>query len=446
MVNRFGRITLGLVTAAFVGLMIVARAQTTSSQPQPLETRVVYTWFQLALELTRHTATYMPPVAARTFGYMGVALNETTAAQSTRLRSLAGQLNGFAGVPQPQSGAQYDSATVTNAALSSLVKRLYGNTGPSGQRVLEITDSRTLKELEARNLPTDVMERSTKYGQSIADAIYAWSQTDGGATITNMGFPLTWPKPKDASGWLPTTTGGEFQAPLLPDWGKNRPFVLKSGEECPPAPHPAYSEKTDSAFYAEALEVYKTTKSITPEQRSIARFWADDAMLSYTPPGHWVAILTNILEAKNANLETISEAYARLGIGVSDAFIGCWNAKFKDNLLRPITYIRRVIDPKWETVLTTTPPFPEFPSGHSTQSGAAATILSAMFGDKFAFTDTSAETDGMEARKFASFWDAAREAAISRLYGGIHFRSAIENGLEQGRCIGSKVNALKFRR
>ncbi len=445
MANKFGKGIIGLVAASLLGLMIVARAQTTPAQPQALENRVVYTWFRLALELTRHTATYMPPVAARTFGYLGVALFETTAAQSSQLRSLTGQLNGFTGVPQPMKGALYDRATVTNAALSSLVKRLYSNTGPSGQRVLEITDSRTQKELGARNLPADLVERSAKYGQSVADAIYAWAQTDGGASVTNMGFPLTWPKPKDASSWLPTTTGGEFQAPLLPDWGKNRPFVLKSGEECPPAPHPAYSEKPDSAFYAEALEVYKTSKSITPDQRTMARFWADDAMLSYTPPGHWVAIVTDILEAKNANLETISEAYARLGIAVTDAFIGCWNAKFKDNLLRPITYIRRVIDPKWETLLIT-PPFPEFPSGHSVQSGAAATVLSAMFGDKFGFTDLTAELDGQKARTFASFWDAAREAAISRLYGGIHFRSAIQNGLEEGRCIGGKVNALKFRR
>jgi membrane-associated phospholipid phosphatase len=166
-------------------------------------------------------------------------------------------------------------------------------------------------------------------------------------------------------------------------------------------------------------------------------------MLSYTPPGHWVAILTGILEAKTANLETSAEAYARLGIGLADAFIGCWNAKYKDNLLRPITYIRRVIDKTWEPLLNT-PPFPEFPSGHSVQSGAAATVLSAMFGENFGFTDDSAEPDGLKARKFASFWDAAREAAISRLYGGIHFRSAIDNGLEQGRCIGTKINALKL--
>jgi hypothetical protein len=444
MVNRFGKIVLGLLAASLVGLMIAARAQTTPPQTA-LETRLVYTWFRLALELTRHTATYMPPVAARTFGYMGVTLNEVTAAQSTKLRSLAGQLNGFTGVPQPVAGAQYDSATVTNAALSSLVSRLYSNTGPSGQRVLEITASRALKELEARKLPADLVDRSTRYGESVASAIFAWAQTDGGATITNMGFPLSWPKPKDASGWLPTTTGGEFQTPLLPGWGKNRPFVLQSGDTCPPAPHPTYSEKPDSAFYAEALEVYKTTKNLTPEQRAIARFWSDDAMLSYTPPGHWVAILTDILEAKNANLETISEAYARLGIGLADAFIGCWNAKYQYNLIRPVTYIRRVIDKAWEPLLST-PPFPEFPSGHSVQSGAAATVLSAIFGESFAFTDGSAEPDGLKARSYASFWDAAREAAISRLYGGIHFRSAIQNGLEQGRCIGARVNLLKFRR
>lgn len=441
---KSNKIVLSVIAASVIGSMIVARAQTTPSQTQPLETRLVFNWFRIALELTRHTATYMPPVAARTFGYMGVTLNELTAGQSGTLRSLSGQLNGFRGVPQPAAGLKYDSATVTNAALSSLVKKLYGNTGPSGQRVLEITASRAAKLLEAQQRPTDVVDRSVQYGQSVADAIYAWSQTDGGATITNMGFPLSWPKPKDASGWLPTTTGGEFQAPLLPDWGKNRPFVLKAGDECPPAPHPSYSEKTDSAFYAEAMEVYKTAKSLTPQQRATARYWSDDAMLSFTPPGHWMAILTDILEQKGANITTISEAYARLGITLADAFIGCWNAKYRYDLLRPVTYIRRLVDKTWEPLLNT-PPFPEFPSGHSVQSGAAATVLSAIFGENFAFTDASAEADGLGTRSYKSFWDAAREAAVSRLYGGIHFRSAIQNGLEEGRCIGLRVNALNFR-
>jgi membrane-associated phospholipid phosphatase len=136
---------------------------------------------------------------------------------------------------------------------------------------------------------------------------------------------------------------------------------------------------------------------------------------------------------------------ARLGIAMSDAFVGCWHDKYVYNLIRPITYIKRQIDPEWEPILNT-PPFPEYPSGHSTVSGAAAAVLSAFFGDDFRFDDATGSRDGRSARTFASFSDAAGEAALSRLFGGIHFRAAIENGLEQGRCIAAYTVALKTRR
>jgi membrane-associated phospholipid phosphatase len=130
---------------------------------------------------------------------------------------------------------------------------------------------------------------------------------------------------------------------------------------------------------------------------------------------------------------------------VADGFVGCWSAKYKYDLLRPVTYIRRVIDPKWETLLIT-PPFPEYPSGHSAQSGAAAAVLTNFFGENFAFEDATHGRDGLAKRSFPGFWAAAEEAGISRLYGGIHFRAAIERGLEQGRCVGVYVNALRTRR
>ena len=126
-------------------------------------------------------------------------------------------------------------------------------------------------------------------------------------------------------------------------------------------------------------------------------------------------------------------------------FIGCWQAKYAYDLVRPITYIRRVIDPKWEPLLNT-PPFPEYPSGHSTQSGAAAAVLTAFFGDNFAFEDETGTADGRKPRNFTSFREAAEEAGISRLYGGIHFRAAIERGLAQGRCIAAYTNALRTRK
>ena len=405
---------------------------------------VTLAWYDLTLDLVRHTATYSPPVASRTFGYMGVTLFEIAAARGTKLRSLKGQLNGFGGVPQPAVGLVYDDGVIAHAALANTVAQLFSNTGPTGLRALGSVTAR-LEATVSKSLPADVVQRSLEYGQSVSAAVLRWAATDGGAKIDNIGFPLTYPKASSPAAWVPTAALGMQQTPLLPKWGDNRPFAMSSGSSCALSAPPAYSTEKDSAFYKEALEVYDVSKALTLEQREITAFWDDSAMLSLTPPGHWVGILTQIFTDSSASFERMAEGYARLGMAVADAFIGCWNAKFEFNLLRPVTYIQRVIDPKWTASLIT-PPFPEYPSGHSTQSGAAATVLTAFLGENYAFTDRTHEEDGLEARGYKSFWDAANEAGISRLYGGIHFRSAIDRGLEQGRCVGAKVNALQLYR
>jgi hypothetical protein len=217
---------------------------------------------------------------------------------------------------------------------------------------------------------------------------------------------------------------------------------MPAGTSCPlPPPHP-YSEDPSSAFYKEAYETYQTAKTLTPEQKTIAFFWADDAMASPTPAGHWVSIVLQIAEHDHLSLEKQVDALARLGIAMADAFIGCWHEKYRYDLIRPLTYIRRLISPDWQPFILT-PPFPEYPSGHSTQSGAAATVLAAIFGDPYPFSDRTRERDGAVSRSFNGFIDAAKEAGISRLYGGIHFRAAIERGYEQGKCIGGYAIALK---
>ena len=177
---------------------------------------------------------------------------------------------------------------------------------------------------------------------------------------------------------------------------------MPEGTSCALPPPPDYSEDKTSQFYKEAMEVYETKQSITPERRAIARFWSDDAMLSMTPPGHWISIALQIFERDNVGLDKSVDVLARLGVAEADAFIGCWQAKYQYDLIRPISYIRRVIDPKWEP-LVNTPPFPEYPSGHSTQSGAAATVLTGLFGENFAFEDETGPKRGLTPRPFASF-------------------------------------------
>ncbi len=294
-------------------------------------------------------------------------------------------------------------------------------------------------------MPDDIVKRSEAYGQSVAAHIFDWSRNDGGAVVTNMGFPENYVPATGDDKWVPTSLVAQQQAPLLPEWGNNRPFAMPTGATCAlPAPI-AYSSDPASDFYKEAIEVYDTVKNLTPEMAATARFWSDDPMLSTTPPGHWFSIALQVSTRQQLSLDDTVDLLARLGVASADAFIGCWHDKYVYDLVRPVTYIRRLIDPKWEPILIT-PPFPEYPSGHSTASAASAAVLTGFFGDNFAFEDTTGSRDGLNARNFSSFNAAANEAGISRLYGGIHFRAAIDRGLGQGRCIGAYAVALKTRR
>lgn len=404
---------------------------------RPSPETVVLTWYRLILELIRHTATYSPPVASRAFAYLGVALWEAVA--STRgLTSLAGQINGLTSLP-PAPGP-LDEAALMHATLSAATAAFFGNTGPTGQRAMQaMTDKLGAKVVDG--VDPNVADASNLHAIAIVTHILAWAESDGGAKVENLGFPMDWSLGGTPSSWVPTNTADLQQAPLLPSWGANRTFAVSGDLPCGLGPHPEYSEDPSSAFYSEAMEVYQTTKSLTDDQKIIARFWSDDPMLSPTPPGHWASIVIEIAARDGLPLERLADAMARLGIAVADAFIVCWRVKFEYDLLRPVTYIRRFIDPKWEPLLNT-PPFPEYPSGHSTQSGAAYAVLEAIFGTDFAFDDATHEDDGLPVRSFPSFKAAAQEAAISRLYGGIHFRAAIDNGLTQGECVAEFVNRI----
>jgi membrane-associated phospholipid phosphatase len=398
-------------------------------------------WYRLVLELVRHTPTYSPPVAARAFGYLGVTAWEATAATDPALQSLAGQLNALT-LPAPPD-ASLDPALTLNAALAAAVPVLFANTGPTGQRAMSAMADR-LDSRAAEGLDPGTAARSRAAGAAIAAHILAWAETDGGAVVENMGFPASWPAPDSPSAWVPTSLIRQQQAPLLPGWGQNRPFAMPTGAACPLPPPPDYSTTPGSAFHAEAMAVHEAVSNLTPEQETIARFWSDDPMLSPTPPGHWITIAMIVLDDTEADAVTRADTLARLGISLADAFIGCWQAKYEFDLLRPVTYIRAHIDPGFQPILIT-PPFPEYPSGHSTQSGAAAAVLTALFGDDVSFIDTTHEDDGLAPRQFDSFWQAAEEAGISRLYGGIHFPAAITRGLDQGACIGAHANALVTR-
>jgi hypothetical protein len=234
---------------------------------------VLQRWYGLALELVRHTAPYSPPVASRTFAYLGIVAYESVASGGGALLSLTGQLPDLKVLPMRQSDAKYDEANVMHGALHVAVQQLFNHTGPTGMRASKALGQKMDAEL-AVGLSASRVKRSRAYGAVIAQQVLAWSKADGGANVVNLGFPEIF-KPVDAAGhWKPTSVIRMQQAPLLPKWGENRTFAIGNGAACSLPPPPVYSEDKASEFYKQAFEVYDAVKNITPEKRVIARFWS----------------------------------------------------------------------------------------------------------------------------------------------------------------------------
>jgi hypothetical protein len=279
------------------------------------------------------------------------------------------------------------------------------------------------------------------FGRSVGAAVYAASRNDGGDEGYLTNTPAYTP-PTGPGKWEPTAPG---QLAIQPFWATTvKTLALSSADACDPGAPPSYSEEPGSAFYQEADLDYQLSKSLTPEQITIARYWADGPG-TISGPGHSFAIVNEIVMQQHANLAMAAEAYARAGIADADAVTGIWWAKYNYNLIRPVTYIRRVIDGTWSPLLPT-PAFPEYVSAHSGQSAAVMATLEALFGDHVAFVDHAHDADGFAPRSFDRIFDAAIEAGMSRLYAGIHFMSGNLNGRSLGECVAARVNSLNWRR
>ncbi len=401
-----------------------------SPQTSSFDSSIGGAWMNLAYDLVK-AQSISPPVASRIYGYLGVTLYESVVGGIKHGRSLQGQVNGLAdgSIPPADPDLVYDWPSVANAALAAVAAGIIPSPSPATTAAITDTENDWIKN---RGFVIDpaVLTRSRSYGQQVGAAILLWAGTDGFSTYNACAYT----PPTGPGLWEPTPPAFAPN-PLQPCWGQLRPFIATSGVECLPPAQMPFDTNMTSAYYAEALEVYTTVNGLTAEQTLIANYWADNAGATGTPPGHWVRITSGFLQNYNVDLAVGAQAYARVGMAVADAFIACWAAKYTYNRERPVTFIRQNIDANWLPLLTT-PAFPEYTSGHSTQSGAATTVLAAMFGD-VPFTDESKQDEGFQPRSFTSFTAAGDEAALSRLYGGIHYRSGNEVGLTQGRCLGA---------
>ncbi len=398
-----------------------------------LPSEVATVWFDQLYDLVTTEQITAPP-ASRLYSLAAVTLYEAIVPGSHEHRSLVGQLNALLSVPQPAPHWPYHWPTVANTALAAAIRALLPEASPAAREAIDALEQAFAAMFQA-SVPAWIYTRSVAQGQAVAEAVVAWAGTDGFAALNDCAYT----PPVGPGLWEPTPPA--FAPPLEPCWGQLRPLVLASSDACAPPPPPAYAEDPGSAFYAFGLEVYTTSVTLTEEQRTIAHYWADLSGATGTPPGHWIAIVGQIARNDGLSLMAAAEGYARVGLAVADAFIGCWHAKYTYNLLRPETAITRLIDPAWLPLLVT-PGFPSYTSGHATQSGAAAMILTDMFGMK-AFTDTLHQDHHLEPplepRSFGSFDEAAAEAAMSRLYAGIHYRFDNQYGLAKGRCIGQAI-------
>jgi len=451
-------------------------------QPVPPDPQYAAQWLRSSLSFVR-SERLGPPVAARISAYSGVALYEGYASETASgLRSLGGQLNGLTSIPEPPAG-DVDGATAAAEAMRVVLDSLYRDGFASTRRTIDsLARAQVAGRIDA-GVSQQVSSRSQEHGRSLGAAVLAWAASDGFFETRRR----SWSPPKLRDQWENTSTTDQFVPILLsgesdlvaptnpglamdleragerfvftnrpknsagttlptfnpvrptePFWGELRTFVLRDADECrPPAP-PAYSERVGSPFYMMGREFADSMAALTPEKKQIALFWADNPVATGTPGFHWISVVNQMIDRRRLSAAQAAELYALTAIAIADAFIGTWKEKYRSMVVRPVSYMHRVFDKSYATIIPT-PPFPEYPSGHSTQSAAAVRVLIAMLGDTIAFADSTQVDIGQAPRAFASFTAALDEVAVSRIYAGVHYVPAVTDGMTQGRCVGERV-------
>jgi hypothetical protein len=394
---------------------------------------------------------FSPIVASRNYLYANVAAYEVIAAgYPDKFRSLSGQLNGLQGIPKPAAGKKINYEFAALLAFCTLGESV---TFPKGSMEYYVDSIKTMAK--DHGMPSDIYNNSVQFAQNISNTITDWSKQDKYAETRSMS-KYTVDLQKEGR-WVPTPPA--YAQAMEPNWKLMRPLVMDSATAFEPPPPPAFNIKdTSSEYYKQVMMVKNAVDSLTPEQQHIAMFWDDNpfklnvsghlmfATKKFSPPGHWQGIIG--IAAKKAHLDFANTvyAYAKTSIAMFDAFIECWEAKYRYETIRPESVINKYIDPNWRPYLET-PPFPEYTCGHSTCSSAAAEALTSVFGDDFSYTDTTELEFGIPSRSYKSFRDAAEENNLARFYGGIHFHHSCIVSTEYGTRVGAFVtDRLKMKK
>lgn len=423
---------------------------------EPAETysyEVVHEWNELYLEIERYAEGYRPTPAPRSLAYLGLSAYEACIDGMPSFNSLANSFSNLI-VPKSDPRLEYHWPTVVNASYAYLIPRFFEG---SEAKVNGLRDR--LNDIYSIETNAEVFERSRQHGEAVAAAIWNWAASDaiGHESHKDPYKAYDWEANyRKAGDWVPTFPGPGNG--MFPYWGQARTFALKATERtCRPPLE--YSESIHSEYYSQALEVYaQNTPSLSYSAQWIAEFWSDDLLdLTFSPGPRWIAIADQVYALENASLETALYCNAKVGIALNDAAVGCWHSKYVYNIERPETYIRRIIDPEWNTNLNNpltgerslSPSFPAYPSGHSTMGAAGAEALASVFGYGYPMTDNCHQyrTEFVGSpRSFTSFFEMAQENAWSRVSLGVHWRMDSDEGVRFGTEIARKVNRLPWKK
>ena len=383
---------------------------------------------------------YSPPVASRIYAYTQLAFYEAIRLEQPDTRSLTAGLHGFDAMPQPEKGSAYNYTVAALAAFYTTGKKLVFSSDS-----LTIPEATLLRPFE-ETIDPETFTRSVALGNKIAATILKRSQGDGYTKSRAMPRFSVY---KENGKWRQTSP--DYADAVEPYWSTISTLLMDSASQFKPAPPPPYDLDSGSRYYREMMEVYQVNLALTPEQDTVATYWDDNAFVTRheghlmyankktTPVGHWMGITATLCAQQQVSLVNAARIYALTACAIFDGFVACWDEKFRSSTVRPITVIQEQIEPDWTSFLQT-PSFPEYTSGHSVISGAAAAVLTHQLGDNIAFTDSTEMPYLGLKRSFPSINAAAQEAGISRLYGGIHYRAAIDEGARQGKRVGSLYN------
>jgi hypothetical protein len=409
---------------------------------------VAIAWIDMQRKLFVGTPGILPHVAGRTNAYVGLTLYESIVPGMEGYQSIAPQLDGGLTLPTIQEDAQYYWPASANAALAFMLKNLLPHTTPELLKSIDSLEADFYAKFQA-DADAETVQQSANFGKQIAMAIFEWSKTDGGHEAYKNPFSDTYVPPIGPGQWEST---GEFpfDQPVYPYWGDHRTFIPGLADATQPPPPPAYSEEPGSDFYNAVNEIYTLSLNLSHEDSLTAKFWAYELLNPnevrvHDDVSHAANFVTQMIALKDLSLPEAVVLYCKHSMAVNEAGISSVKAKFHYNLVRPITYIRKVLGhPEWKPVVPT-PPFPEYTSAHAVISRASAAVFEDAFGQNFSFTDHSFD-DTYGPRHFDSFEACAKEAALSRLQAGIHYRFAMDEGLKQGIKVAAMVNQLKFKK